>query len=468
MSNPDNVSTGELLGLVNVSATALAPSISTLVLPRALPPSHVTPPTSAMSATTASTSGSSSSASKAPDYQAFRSAIAADPLLKSLIAAIPKLTGAETYANWWDKLTAVLNHFGITKILTGEWTQPPVTSSDPDSEKNAAAWKALDTWIILHLNLSDSVNSQVRHLTSAHDKWTVLVGRYRPTSSTSITLHLTSIVNIRFDESTTTFEDFVASKCEHNRMIGELGGQSMPDSHVAILIRSGLPDHLKQYVAHLTDDTISTDQLVNIIRSRQQESAILTMQNSTSDTALYGHQNKSKKKRDLQPCKTPGCPRPNTHQTKNCWAPGGPKHDPNRKRKSNRKGKDRAHKVDGDDDDDEDDSGSTTMNIYIDRGFVGWQPDSDLLYFPLAEPSPSSTTSQAHLTKGPTPIIIDSGITSHIHNKRLYFELFLDKDDTNNITGFRDQFPLLVAEQRSSGLNLLDAKTLLTAWAQGN
>ena len=49
----------------------------------------------------------------------------------------------------------------------------------------------------------------------------------------------------------------------------------------------------------------------------------------------------------------------------------------------------------------------------------------------------SCTESQAYLTKRPNPIIIDSSTTSHIHNERSDFD-FLDKDDTNNITGFGD------------------------------
>ena len=97
----------------------------------------------------------------------------------------------------------------------------------------------------------------------------------------------------------------MASKCKHNQMIGELGSQSLLDSHIAILICCRLPEHLRQQVTHLMDNAITTDQLVKIIYSYQQQSEIQTMQASTSDTALYGCQNKSKKKHNLQPCKTP-------------------------------------------------------------------------------------------------------------------------------------------------------------------
>ena len=157
-------------------------------------------------------------------------------------------------------------------------------------------------------------------------------------------------------------------------------------------------------------------------------SVIQTMQASSSDTALFGRQNKQKK-RNLQPCQTPGCPKPGTHPTTNCWAPGGPKHDPNRQRKQVKRGKDRSHKVD-DDDEEDDDRSTTSMNIHIDRSFVAKQSDSGLLY---VSPPESLTRSQAYLAKGPTQIIINSGTTSHIHNKRSDFT-FIDKDDTNNIT----------------------------------
>ena len=378
------------------------------------------------------------STSTPPDYAKLHTALGSNSLVKSAITTIPKLTGNEDYINWSDQLIAVLKYCGVDKILTGEWSQPAVTSGDATTEANANEWAALDAWIWLHFNLSDSVRSQVRHLATSHDKWNELKKLFKPTSATSITLHLTSIVNVRFDEST-KFEDFVASKCEHNRLLGELGGKSLPDSYVAILIRSGLPENLKQTVAHIPDDTITTDQLVNIIRARQQESIIHTMQASSSDIALFGQSKTKQKKRNFQSCKTPGCPKPDTHPTANCWAPGGPKHDPNRQRKSNRRAKERAHRADEDDDedDDDDDGGTTSMNIHIDRSFIAKQSDSNLLYVPLPELSNPSIAPQAYIAKGLTKIIIDSGTTSHIHNERSDFS-FVDKDDTNNIMGFGD------------------------------
>ena len=370
------------------------------------------------------------------DYKKLHSALGANNLVKSAMTTIPKLTGNEDFINWSDQLIAALKYCSISKILTGEWTLPTIDPSDTNSVQNAEEWKSLDAWIALHLNLSDSVRSQVRHLATSHEKWNELKKLFKPTSATSITLHLTSIVNVRFDEST-KFEDFVASKCEHNRLLGELGGQSLPDSYIAIFIRSGLPDHLKQYVAHIPDNTITTDQLVDIIRSQQQESIIQTMQASPSDIALFGKPNKPKKRQEREPCRTPGCPRPTTHATNNCWAPGGPKHDPNRQRKTNRRNKERANKVDDDDDDDEDDGSSTSMKIHIDRSFITKQSDSDLLYVSSTEPLTSTNGPHTYLVKGAAPIIIDSGTTSHIHNMRSDFTS-LDKDDTNNITGFGD------------------------------
>jgi len=91
--------------------------------------------------------------------------------------------------------------------------------------------------------------------------------------------------------------------------------------------------------------------------------------------------------------------------------------------------------VDDDDDDNGDEGGATSMNIHLDRSFIVRQSDSDLLYVSPSESSTSPTVSQAYFAKGPTPIIIDSGTTSHIHNKRSDFN-FIDKDDTNDITGF--------------------------------
>jgi transposase InsO family protein len=346
---------------------------------------------------------------------------------------IPKLTGHDDYILWLDQILAAFRYCGVDKILTGDWPAPAVIAGDTATETNAHEWNCIDSFIQLNMGLSNEVRSQVRHLHTSSERWLELKKLYQPTSATSITLHLTSIVNVRFDDST-KFEDFVAGKREHNRLLGELGGQSLPDSYIAILIRSGLPEHLHQTVAHIADDKITTDQLVNIVRSRQQESMINTMQTSSSDTALFGRKGKpNQKKHDFQPCRTAGCPKPETHPTKNCWAPGGPKYDPNRQRKSDRRGMERAHKINEGDDDD--DGGATSMNILIDRSFFATQSDSDLLYVSPSESSTSSMLSQAFIAEGSTPIIIDSGMTSHIHTERSDFD-YLDKDDTNSITGF--------------------------------
>lgn len=108
-------------------------------------------------------------------------------------------------------------------------------------------------------------------------------------------LHLTSIVNIHYDKSV-KFEEFMASKHEHNHLLKELGRTSLSNSYIAILIHSSLPKHLKQTVAHIPDDTISTDQLVNMIQSCQQELMIQNMQSTSSNTALFRRQSKQKKR----------------------------------------------------------------------------------------------------------------------------------------------------------------------------
>jgi len=149
MNNPDeNISTGQLPSLLSVSVSAPAPSISTST-PKS-PPTHV-----ARLAPTMATS----STSKLPEYGKLHKALGANSLVKSAIMTIPKLTGNEDYTNWSDQVVAALKYCGIEKILTGDWAQPPVTANDADSKYNAAEWTALDSWIALHLNLSDTVRS---------------------------------------------------------------------------------------------------------------------------------------------------------------------------------------------------------------------------------------------------------------------------------------------------------------------
>ena len=47
------------------------------------------------------------------------------------------------------------------------------------------------------------------------------------------------------------FEEFVAAKRKHNHLLGELGGETLLDSYIVILICSGLPENLKQAITHL-------------------------------------------------------------------------------------------------------------------------------------------------------------------------------------------------------------------------
>ena len=47
------------------------------------------------------------------------------------------------------------------------------------------------------------------------------------------------------------FEEFVATKRKHNHLLRELGGETLLDSYIVILIRSGLPENLKQAITHL-------------------------------------------------------------------------------------------------------------------------------------------------------------------------------------------------------------------------
>ena len=258
MSNPDDtLSSGTLPDLANVLPSTLPPSISSFT-PTVATSSKTTMPT---------TSTSTASSTASPDFVKIHSALGSNSLIRTTIATIPKLTGNEDYLHWSNKVLGALRYCKIDKILTGDWPKPPVTPGDTNSQLNAEEWDSLDAWITLHLNLSEKAQSQVSHLTTSNEIWLELKKLFKPPSTTSVTLHLTSIVNLRFDEST-KFEDFVAQKREHNRLLGELGGTSLPDSYIAIFIRSGLPDHLKQFVAHVADDAITTDQLVNIVRCR--------------------------------------------------------------------------------------------------------------------------------------------------------------------------------------------------------
>ena len=172
-----------------------------------------------------------------PNFTKIHTKLGTNSLVKSTLATIPRLTGTDNYVNWSDHIVNVFDYCGIDKILTGDWKLPSVTTGDADSLANAEDWKALDAWISLHLNLSDQIRSQVRQQKTSNAKWEELKKLFKPTSKTSITLHLTSIVNIRYDE-TTKFEDFVASKREHNRLLGELGGDSLPDVNWALFLTS--------------------------------------------------------------------------------------------------------------------------------------------------------------------------------------------------------------------------------------
>ena len=199
-----------------------------------------------------------------PDYAKLHTALKSNSLVESAASTIPKLTGRDNYGPWSDRVLTLFKYCGIDNILTGVWTVPAATPGDTTSEENAREWCSLDLWIQLSMNLSDGVWNQVRHLATSNEQWLELEKLYRP--ATTISFHFLSIINVRFDGST-RFEDFVASKREHNRLLGELGGHILPDTYIAIIIRYGFPEHLHKTVAHIPDDEITTYQLVDIIRS---------------------------------------------------------------------------------------------------------------------------------------------------------------------------------------------------------
>ena len=69
------------------------------------------------------------------DYKKLHSILSANNLVKSAMKMISKLTGNEDFINWLDQLIAALKYYGISKILTGEWTLPTVDPSDVNSAK---------------------------------------------------------------------------------------------------------------------------------------------------------------------------------------------------------------------------------------------------------------------------------------------------------------------------------------------
>ena len=180
----DSPSTSALPGLTPLSTATQPSSISTGNPENQPPTRHVTTPP--MPPKVAS----------AIDFTKVHTELGANPLIKSAITRIPCLTGDENYNNWSDQLLAALKYCGIEKIITDEWAQPTVDSNDASSMKNVKEWEALDTWIWLHFNLSDSVCSQVRHLNTSCERWNELKKLFKPTSATSITLHLLSSTSV--------------------------------------------------------------------------------------------------------------------------------------------------------------------------------------------------------------------------------------------------------------------------------
>jgi len=173
--------------------------------------------------------------SKPPDYTKILSALGSSQLVKSSFVNVPQLSGVNNYTIWAGQLLDVMELAGVAKILTGNWTKLAVSDSDADSATNAQSW-TINKWISLNLTLTPDVRGQVLHIPTSHEKWMKLKEMFKPASSTSITLHLISIVNCTYNEST-SFNTFIAKKHNHNHKLGELGGTMLPDNYIAILIR---------------------------------------------------------------------------------------------------------------------------------------------------------------------------------------------------------------------------------------
>jgi len=120
----------------------------------------------------------SRSTSSPLNYEELHVALKSDSLVGIVISKIPKLTGFGDFDVWSDTVILVLQYCRIDKILTGEWAEPTVTQGDVFSKRNAEAWRSLDTWIMIILNLSDEPCRRVRHLNTSHKRWKELKDAY--------------------------------------------------------------------------------------------------------------------------------------------------------------------------------------------------------------------------------------------------------------------------------------------------
>ena len=164
MSNPDiTLSSGKLPSLQPISTSTNLPSISTFTPSQQNPSHHVTTTTPTPTPAIATTA-------KPPDYSQLHKSLRSNNLVMSTITTVPKLVSNENYINWSDQVVVAFCYCGIEKILTGEWKKPEVKATDASSEKEANEWGLLDAWITLHLNLLDSVWSQVCCQGHSHPK----------------------------------------------------------------------------------------------------------------------------------------------------------------------------------------------------------------------------------------------------------------------------------------------------------
>ena len=263
---------------------------------------------------------------------------------------LQKLKGPERYLPWSYFMEIYLKSKGLWKITSGIEKKPPaslplppmtmtttqstgtVTPRVADNSEAVDAWEMKDaeaqTKILAYLD--ESLYSRFRSQTTAYLLWKAIREAFEEASSQNISLWWIDLTQAKHEDEN-PLQTHIDRILEASRKLANTQF-AIPKQILAIVILSSLPPSWDTVVTSLHTNltaTSGTDRQKNftsqfVIDRLLEYEKMQTIRESSGGSALKTSGKKDKKK--LQ-CTNPKCRRKG-HSFDQCYAPGGPKHDP--------------------------------------------------------------------------------------------------------------------------------------------
>lgn len=338
-----------------------------------------------------------------------------------------KLT-RERYLVWRNGMQLVFEKLKILDVVLGTKARPkPADEKKPTDEETKAmeAWDSLDldARLLITNRVADEFIVKIEHLPTAATVWTTLANSCRVQGSLGTIYWIRRMVGMRYDE-TTDLQVHISAMLGCVRELSFISFK-MPDDVTAALLLNSMPDSYEPVTASLPGSNLKIDKvrarLLEEYHRRKERSAT-----AETDNALLG--------RPGAKLYCTHCKRDN-HVADDCWSRGGKKEGqgPHQKKKQKKKKGAKAHVAK----DDDSEKSTTEHSMFIaEQAYSAREVSAYAAGCPNSTDLIISADDEAALISrlANTPIIIDSGTTSHIHPTLSDFS-DLDSRDSSQISG---------------------------------